>query len=690
MINEIDDILKVCGPGSYLHIGCGNDQLTFDLLKRSMDAYGLDTSTSIIQSNLERAPERFFVGSLAEYPFEPQTFDTIIIGSEILRLGEEALRPVFAKLREAAKRQIVLYMPATARQGLHPRQPQTSRLFWEQAAVDGGFRRHPRSMLACSFAELEEEGLETLTFFERIPDAALARYPMDKLLADRDLHMDMLREAGRRSDGHVSRYAHAATLIRPGDTVLDAACGLGYGTAVMAACSNGANFIGLDIDAGSADYATANFSTVNPAIEYRAQDVTDLSQFEDNSIDTVVSFETIEHLPDYEPFLQEVARVLRPDGRFIGSVPNMWCDETGEDPNPHHFHVFDWHKLNEAVGKHLIVDGRLHQTAGGGFKLPEFERAITPIPVDEAFHDDTEWWLITAVKDPTAGELANLPYSNHFRLDSSQSLPTLIRFEDFYDNPWLYRTIVQLGERIADRSVLIDFCAKVAGEARPGSADQGAALCVLAYQLFESGYITSQAVTSIVQGINDYVAALDDNNPHAYRWSLSLHYVGGRLLLAMGKREEALAALLACAEMDPLRFSPLLATKTISSRMYAGLIYSTSGKIEEAREQFALGVKEAHRVMQGDWSDLLGSIDEPLPFGLTEGAEVLEIASQCANALHALENGLSVPGHFWDRANLKKFGLASWAKDLERENADLRRKLADSEDEDDSQKVSFG
>ena len=45
--------------------------------------------------------------------------------------------------------------------------------------------------------------------------------------------------------------------------------------------------------------------------------------FEDNYFDTVTALELIEHLFDPDHFLDEVYRVLRPDGIFVLSTPNL-------------------------------------------------------------------------------------------------------------------------------------------------------------------------------------------------------------------------------------------------------------------------------------------------------------------------------------------------------------------------------
>jgi ubiquinone/menaquinone biosynthesis C-methylase UbiE len=45
--------------------------------------------------------------------------------------------------------------------------------------------------------------------------------------------------------------------------------------------------------------------------------------FPDNSFDTIVSFQVIEHLKDDQLFIQEIYRVLRPGGRALLTTPNI-------------------------------------------------------------------------------------------------------------------------------------------------------------------------------------------------------------------------------------------------------------------------------------------------------------------------------------------------------------------------------
>jgi SAM-dependent methyltransferase len=128
---------------------------------------------------------------------------------------------------------------------------------------------------------------------------------------------------------HLKRYEFA----RPwcgGRTVLDAGCGVGYGTAQLAEVA--ASVVGVDRDEDAISYARERYA--RPNAEFRTGDLLDLDM-PDDSFDVVCSFETIEHLDDVEAFLAEIVRVLRPDGVFLVSTPRV--DETTRAPeNPFH------------------------------------------------------------------------------------------------------------------------------------------------------------------------------------------------------------------------------------------------------------------------------------------------------------------------------------------------------------------
>jgi len=72
--------------------------------------------------------------------------------------------------------------------------------------------------------------------------------------------------------------------------------------------------------------AQAALSGLND-IRWKQEDIQQLS-FADASFDTVISCETIEHVPDVPRALSELTRVLRPGGRLILTTPN-YLGETG-------------------------------------------------------------------------------------------------------------------------------------------------------------------------------------------------------------------------------------------------------------------------------------------------------------------------------------------------------------------------
>lgn len=146
---------------------------------------------------------------------------------------------------------------------------------------------------------------------------------------------------------HMYRYQYACHFMN-GATVLDAACGVGYGVKMMG-LSGAVQVTGLDISEESIQIARSLYYSANT--NFIVGDVTAMP-FADESFDTIVSYETIEHIMDGSKFIKESARVLRENGLFIVSTPNRYLTNPGlyfdEQPiNP--FHCFEYSAL-EFIG----------------------------------------------------------------------------------------------------------------------------------------------------------------------------------------------------------------------------------------------------------------------------------------------------------------------------------------------------
>lgn len=135
---------------------------------------------------------------------------------------------------------------------------------------------------------------------------------------------------------HWHRYAFAQRFVA-GRRVLDAACGEGYGTALLARAA--AQAIGLDVDPAAVEHArTAYAGRANLRFEPGSVAAIPLP---DASVDVITSFETIEHLPadDQPRMLAEFARVLAPGGLLVISSPNRRrYSDARHYANPFHLH----------------------------------------------------------------------------------------------------------------------------------------------------------------------------------------------------------------------------------------------------------------------------------------------------------------------------------------------------------------
>jgi SAM-dependent methyltransferase len=140
--------------------------------------------------------------------------------------------------------------------------------------------------------------------------------------------------------GGEERKALFARLVGgPGRRVLDLGCRYG---ALTRAYTEGNDVVGVDVD------REALAEAAKLGIETRWADIEQPLEFPDASFDVVVAGELLEHLREPGALVSEVQRVLRPGGRFVGSVPNAFRLRNrlvflvGRPPedDPTHLHLF--------------------------------------------------------------------------------------------------------------------------------------------------------------------------------------------------------------------------------------------------------------------------------------------------------------------------------------------------------------
>jgi 2-polyprenyl-3-methyl-5-hydroxy-6-metoxy-1,4-benzoquinol methylase len=168
---------------------------------------------------------------------------------------------------------------------------------------------------------------------------------------------------------HLARYALACRLA-PGRRVLDAACGEGYGSAMLAG-AGARSVIGIDLDEPTVLHARERYG-----VDARLGDIEHLHLAAD-AVDLLVSFETIEHVHEPERALDEFARVLSPDGVLLISTPN--AAEYVED-NPYHLREFASEEFFGELGSRFAsVRPLFQQNFLGSAILDERDLALADI-----------------------------------------------------------------------------------------------------------------------------------------------------------------------------------------------------------------------------------------------------------------------------------------------------------------------
>ncbi len=116
---------------------------------------------------------------------------------------------------------------------------------------------------------------------------------------------------------HLARYRFAAEFAR--GRVLDAGCGTGYGSLMLAAESAVTCVVGVDSDGRAIERARRFYA--GPRVDFARGDLTAGALATLGCFETIVCLEVLEHLPDPDGLIARLDRCLAPGGRLIVSTP---------------------------------------------------------------------------------------------------------------------------------------------------------------------------------------------------------------------------------------------------------------------------------------------------------------------------------------------------------------------------------
>jgi SAM-dependent methyltransferase len=233
-----------------------------------------------------------------------------------------------------------------------------------------------------------------------------------------------------------------------GRSVLDMACGEGYGADLLADVAD--QVTGVDI---------SNEAIAHAQGQYRDKDNLTFIQgsceqlpLPDDSVDVAVSFETIEHLEMQEQFVSELRRVLKPDGLLLMSSPNKRLYTDARDYH-NEFHLREMYReefeqLLQAdfphihwLGQKLLFHSLIWPESGGADDMEYF--LMTPERISPVGHPGVEamYYLVVCSNDEAA--IAGIEDKLSFFSHSSESVYT--------DYVYVTRRAIELDKTLKER-----------------------------------------------------------------------------------------------------------------------------------------------------------------------------------------------------------------------------------------------
>jgi len=150
---------------------------------------------------------------------------------------------------------------------------------------------------------------------------------------------------------HTERYRLATRFVKESRLCLDAACGTGYGTAIIAEFAK--KVVGVDIADDAITYARNHF--LKPNVVFERMDLNEM-RFPDDYFDCIVSFETLEHINDHENLLNQFRRILKPGGMLAISTPDINVSHRLPSRSSFHVHELGQEEFMSLLDKYFVID----------------------------------------------------------------------------------------------------------------------------------------------------------------------------------------------------------------------------------------------------------------------------------------------------------------------------------------------
>lgn len=317
----------------YLDVGCANGAYMEILQQRGINGIGLDLSIPNILKGREINPHlKFIHGFAEEIPFKDGYFDMIILGdgiehfrdpkttlAECLRVSKKGLAICIQIQKESAEKTKdsfteyeILNLLEFYKLKVHFFDREGQELSKENAFRDSRnfnflLLRAEKTLETCDVVKITLKG---------------AGKKLENVAKEEILNTDQwMKDTNHsRHETEIARFNLVSHLIE-GNKVLEIGCGNGDGSVVMA--KKGFEVVGIDLSESGINQAfeITKKENVQSNTNFFTMDATGLS-FPDNSFDSIVIPEVLEHIRSSRKILEEAIRVVRNGGRIIISIPD--------------------------------------------------------------------------------------------------------------------------------------------------------------------------------------------------------------------------------------------------------------------------------------------------------------------------------------------------------------------------------